>query len=63
VAWERQGVRRSSSASVVALGGLYISTPELPPLGEVINLVLDVPGGDVRARAVVRDSHAGKGMG
>jgi hypothetical protein len=63
VAWERGGVRKSSSANVLALGGLFIVTPEPAPVGDVINLVLDVPGGEVRARAVVCDSHAGKGMG
>lgn len=64
VAWERSGgVRKCSSASVLALGGLFIATPDPPPVGDVINLVLDVPGGEVRARAVVCDSHSGKGMG
>src|SRR5215469_6448844 len=63
VAWERGGVRKSSCAIVLALGGLFIATPEPPPIGDVINLVLDVPGGEVRARAVVCDSHTGKGMG
>jgi len=63
VAWELGGVRKSSHASVLALGGLFIATPEPPPVGDVINLVLDVPGGEVRARAVVCDSRAGRGMG
>ncbi len=63
VAWERGGVRKSSHASVLALGGLFIATPEPPPVGDVINLVLDVPGAEVRARAVVCDSRAGRGMG
>jgi hypothetical protein len=63
VAWEHAGKRQISTASVLALGGLFISTPEPPPKGEFIQLVLQVPGGEVRARALVCDSQPGKGMG
>ncbi len=63
VAWEHAGKRKISTASVLALGGLFISTPEPPPKGEFIQLVLQVPGGEVRARALVCDSQPGKGMG
>jgi PilZ domain-containing protein len=63
VAWEYSGRRNVSSIRVLALGGLFISTPEPPPAGDAIKLIFDVPGGDVRARAVVRDSRPGKGMG
>jgi len=63
VAWEHSGKRKISTASVLALGGLFISTPEPPPKGEFIQLVLEVPGGEVRARALVCDSQPGKGMG
>jgi len=63
VAWEHSGLRKISSLSVLALGGLFISTPEPPAAGEVIKLVFEVPGGEVRARAVVCDSQPGKGMG
>jgi len=63
VAWEHAGKRKISTASVLALGALFISTPDPPPKGEFIKLVLEVPGGEVRARALVRDSQPGKGMG
>jgi hypothetical protein len=63
VAWEHSGVRTVSRVSVLALGGLFISTPDPPPNGDTIKLMFDVPGGDVRARALVRDSQPGKGMG
>ncbi len=63
VAWEHSGKRKVSSLSVLALGGLFISTPEPPPNGDSIKVVFDVPGGEVRARALVRDSQSGKGMG
>lgn len=63
VAWEHMGKRRISYANVLALGGLFIATLEPPPTGDVIKLVFEVPGGDVRARALVCDSQPGKGMG
>jgi hypothetical protein len=63
VAWEHSGKRKVSSVSVLALGGLFISTPEPPPNGDSIKVVFDVPGGEVRARALVRDSQPGNGMG
>ena len=63
VAWEHLGKRKISTVSVLALGGLFILTPEPPPAGEFIKLVLEVPGGEVRARALVCDSQLGKGMG
>jgi hypothetical protein len=63
VAWEHSGVRRVSRVSVLAVGGIFISTPKPPPVGATIRLIFQVPGGDVRARAIVRDSQQGKGMG
>jgi hypothetical protein len=63
VAWEHSGIRKVSSVTVLALGGLFISTPEPPPAGDFIRLVLEIPGGEVRARALVCDSQPGKGMG
>jgi hypothetical protein len=38
-------------------------TPKPPGVGDTIQLIFEVPGGDVRARATVRDSQQGKGMG
>src|ERR1700687_5379905 len=63
VAWEHSGIRKVSPVSVLALGGLFISTPEPPPAGDLIKVVFEIPGGDVRARALVCDSQPGKGMG
>jgi len=60
---EHSGIRAVSRISVLALGGLFISTPKPPPVGDAIQLIFEVPGGDVRARAIVRDSQQGKGMG
>jgi hypothetical protein len=63
VAWEHSGIRKLSHVSVVALGGLFISTPEPPPDGDTIRLIFEIPGGEVRARAIVRDCQPCKGMG
>ena len=63
VAWEHSGIRKVSKVSVLALGGLFISTSEPPPNGDTIKLIFDVPGGEIRARALVRDSQPRKGMG
>jgi hypothetical protein len=63
VAWEHSGIREVSRVRVLALGGLFISTVRPPPVGDTIKLVFDLPGGSVRARALVRDSQPCKGMG
>jgi len=63
IAWEYGGGRQLSRVGVLAVGGLFISSPVPPPLGETIKLIFSVPGGEVRARAIVRDSQPGKGMG
>ena len=63
VAWEHAGTREVSRVSVLALGGLFISTPEPPPNGDTIRLIFEIPGGEVRALAVVRDCQPRKGMG
>lgn len=63
VAWEHLGERKVSPVSVLGLGGLFISTPEPPPVGDFVKLIFEIPGGDVRARARVCDSRLGQGMG
>jgi hypothetical protein len=63
VAWQHSGARKVSRVGVLALGGLFISTPDPPPTGDVIQLIFETPGGEVRARAMIRDSKPGKGMG
>jgi hypothetical protein len=63
VAWQADGPRTVSRVSTLGLGGIFISTKNPPEVGETLRLVFDVPSGEVRARAVVRDSQAGRGMG
>ena len=64
VAWEHSGLRKVSRVGVLALGGLFIFySLQPPPNGDAIQLIFEVPGGEVRARALVRDSQPRKGMG
>ena len=62
VAWQHTATRAVSRVSTLGLGGLFISTPEPAPVGTLLKLIFDVPGGEVRARATVRNVKPGKGM-
>jgi Tfp pilus assembly protein PilZ len=63
VAWEHSGIRKVSRVGVLAVGGLFITTPDPPPVGDAIQIIFEVPGGEVRGRATVRNSQRNKGMG
>ena len=63
VAWQGRGLRTVARVATLGLGGLFIDADNPPVVGEVIRVFFEVPGGDVRATAVVRDSQPGKGMG
>jgi hypothetical protein len=63
VAWQGTAGRVISRVVTLGLGGLFIEAAEPAAIGEGIRMVLEIPGGEVRARATVRNSHPGKGMG
>jgi hypothetical protein len=63
LAWQTAYKRVVSDVLNLGLGGLYIRTPEPPPTGTVIQLLVDAPAGEVRARAVVQRSIPQEGMG
>ncbi len=63
IAWEHGGERVVSRVGTLGLGGLFIFTPEPPPVGEVLTLFFEVPDRNIRARAIVRESTPGQGMG
>jgi hypothetical protein len=63
LAWQTANKRVASDVVNLGLGGLYIRTPEPPPPGTFIQLLLDVPAGEVRALAVVQRSNPTGGMG
>jgi hypothetical protein len=63
IAWRTPRGRVVSRVATLGLGGLFIEAPAPPAVGDLIELFFEVPGGEVRARAVVRMSETGKGMG
>jgi len=63
VAWQSPGRRTVSRLATLGLGGVFIEAAEPAATGEGIKLLFRVAGGDVNARALVRDSRPGKGMG
>src|SRR5271163_871287 len=64
VGWESaSGQRAVSHAETIGLGGLFLFTAKPAANGSMIELLFDIAGGEVRARAAVRRSIPGKGMG
>ncbi|MFZ0211281.1 MAG: PilZ domain-containing protein [Candidatus Acidiferrales bacterium] len=63
VAWQGGGRRDANRARNLGLGGIYISTTDPADVGTGLQLLFDTPEGEVRARAVVRSMHLGRGMG
>ena len=45
-----------SRVQTLGMGGLFISTPNPPPVGTKLRLAFEVPSGKVRAEAIVRNS-------
>jgi len=63
VAWEA-GTRRSVSyLESIALGGFFIRTKQPAPVRSAVRVLVELPSGDIRARAVVRRVTPAKGMG
>lgn len=63
VKWEVAGLKSVSRVCDLTQCGLFISTPEAPPVGTVIKLLFVVREGEIRTHAVVRNSIPNKGMG
>ncbi len=63
VAWQSATQRLVSRVETLSLGGLFIRTKEPPAIGTMIQLLIDIPGGGIRARATARDIKPGEGMG
>jgi PilZ domain len=63
VAWMYNTQKCVSKAENLSLGGLFIATPNPPPVGALIILLFHTPEGEVRVRSTVRNQIAGKGMG
>jgi tetratricopeptide (TPR) repeat protein len=63
VAWKSSAQTTTSRAEVMGLGGLFLQAAKTPSDGSTIDLIFDLPTGQVRGRAIVRNSTPGKGMG
>jgi DnaJ domain/PilZ domain len=63
VGWKSSGRRTVSRIGTIGLGGLFACTATPPAAGSTIELVFDLATGEVRARAEVRSSAPGRGMG
>lgn len=62
-AWQSASQKFVSRVENLGLGGLFIRTPEPPPLGTLIQVLLDTPVGEIRARAEVKSTRPEEGMG
>ena len=63
VSWYGGDLQLFSRVKTLGMGGLFISTPNPPPVGTKLRLAFDVPGGNVGAEAIVRNIMQGEGMG
>ena len=59
----QQSQQNVSRVRDLNVGGLFITTPNPAALGTVITLLLAVPDGEIRCRAVVRNVVPNEGMG
>jgi hypothetical protein len=62
VAWQAGTNRSVSFLESIALGGLFIRTPNPPPVRSLVKVLIELPLGDVNARAIVRRVTPTKGM-
>jgi len=63
VGWQGGGKRDVSAADMFSMGGVFVAVAQPLPPGTGLELIFDVPSGEVRARAVVRHGRPGQGMG
>jgi PilZ domain len=63
LAWQSTQQKIVSHLGNLCLGGLFIRTQNPPSPGTSIQLLMDTPTGEVRARALVRSARPKIGMG
>jgi len=63
VCWHGADLQLFSRVKTLSMGGLFINAPDPPPVGTKVRLTFEVPGGSVRADAIVRNIVAGEGFG
>ena len=63
VSWQHDGPQNVSRVRDLNIGGLFIDTPNPPPVGTSITLLFSVPEGEIRSSALVKNITRGEGMG
>jgi tetratricopeptide (TPR) repeat protein len=63
VGWQGGGKRDVSRAETLSMGGVFLCVAKPLSPGTNLELIFDVPSGEVRARAIVRHATPGRGMG
>jgi tetratricopeptide (TPR) repeat protein len=63
VGWQGAGKRNVSNAEELGVGGVFLLVAHPLSAGTHVEMLFDVPAGEVRARAIVRHGRAGHGMG
>ena len=63
MSWYGGDLQLFSRVKTLGMGGLFISAIDPPPVGTKIRLAFEVPGGSVKADAIVRDIIPGEGLG
>ena len=61
--WQGAGKRNVSNAEELGIGGVFLLVAHPLSAGTHVEMLFDVPGGEVRARAIVRHGRSGHGMG
>src|SRR5262249_51828406 len=62
-AWQGGGRKLVSFVGNLSLGGVYLRTPDPAPPGTALQILLDLPAGQVRARGLVEWKAEKRGMG
>jgi tetratricopeptide (TPR) repeat protein len=63
VGWQGAGRRNVSNAEELGVGGVFLLVADPLSVGTHMEMIFDVPSGEVRARAIIRHGRAGHGMG
>ncbi len=63
MAWQSGTRRAVSYLGSMGLGGLFVVTRQPVPIRSMVKVLMDLPLGEVRARAVVRRVTPARGMG
>jgi tetratricopeptide (TPR) repeat protein len=63
VGWKSVNQTSTSHAGTMSLGGIFLHASNPPSEGSPIEIILELPTGQIRARAIVRNLTSGKGMG